>query len=204
MSVERVERSGKPRYRVRWREAGSNRAKTFDRKGDADRFDTEIRQRRQAGMVIDIDAGRERLADFGREWWGSYAAHNLAPATLEVYAGLWDKHVLSELGGYELRELTAENLTRYRGELTAHGVGDPTIRKDVGAPTRRSRARCRVGENSDQPGAASEEAATEARTICSAALSPAGRGDPDGLPPPWEAGGRQPDLSDGVWRTTSW
>ena len=46
MSVERVTReSGRRVYRVRWREHGRNRARTFDRKTDAAVWDREIKRR---------------------------------------------------------------------------------------------------------------------------------------------------------------
>ena len=74
-------------------------------------------------------AGKETLADFATEWWALYAVPNLAPKTLKVYADLWDRYVLPRLGGYRLRNLTPEVLARFRADLAAAGVGDPTIRK---------------------------------------------------------------------------
>lgn len=46
MSV--VKRNG--RYQVKWKEpSGWRRSRTFDRKGDADRFDAEVRRRKALG-----------------------------------------------------------------------------------------------------------------------------------------------------------
>lgn len=69
------------------------------------------------------------LATFAEEWWRLYAVPNLAPKTLNVYADLWDRYVLPRLGGYPLRNLTPEVLARFRADLAASDVGDPTIRK---------------------------------------------------------------------------
>ena len=56
---------------------------------------------------------------------------NLAPNTLRSYASLWDAHVLPRLGGFPLRELTPELISRYRTDLAAAGVGEASIRKTL-------------------------------------------------------------------------
>ena len=132
MSVEKVTRkSGATVWRIRWREAGRNRARTFDRKGDAVRFETDVRRRQQTGDLPRLDGGRESLAAFGETWWTTYALPNLAPKTRQIYADLWDRHVLPRLGGIELRELTPEMIASFRADLSAAGVGDPTVRKTL-------------------------------------------------------------------------
>jgi integrase len=132
LSVERVRRaSGAVVWRVRWREAGRNRARTFDRKSDAARFETEIRRRQQTGDLPRVEGGRETLAAFGETWWKTYALPNLAPKTRRVYAELWDRHVLPRLGTVTLRELTPEVVASFRADLTAAGVGDATVRKTL-------------------------------------------------------------------------
>lgn len=130
MSINRkVERSGAVYWVVRWREGGKQRSRAFDRKRDAQVFETEIRRRRQLGDLDQINAGNETLADFAREWWSVYAEPNLAPKTQLVYAGLWDRHVLPHFGGMEIRRITPELVERYQATLRKNGVGEPTIRK---------------------------------------------------------------------------
>jgi integrase len=115
---------------VRWRdELNRERSKVLGTKRDAEAFDAEIRRRKRTGELATMDAGKETLANFAEEWWRLYAAPNLAPKTLKVYADLWDRYVLPRLGGYPLRNLTPEVLARFRADLAAAGVGDPTIRK---------------------------------------------------------------------------
>jgi integrase len=94
-------------------------------------FDAEIRRRRRLGDLDMLDAGRETLADFARDWWKLYAEPNLERATLVGYAGLWDRYVLPRLAGFELRQLTPELLEAFQADLRAAGVGDPTIRKTL-------------------------------------------------------------------------
>jgi integrase len=130
LSVEKVHRRHGAVWRVRWRdELGHERSKVLGRKRDAEAFDAEIRRRRRTGEIATMDAGKETLASFAEEWWRLYGVPNLAPKTLKVYADLWDRYVLPRLGGYPLRNLTPEVLARFRADLAAAEVGDPTIRK---------------------------------------------------------------------------
>ena len=103
MSVERIERKdGSVVWRVRWRQGGRNRSKVLGRKRDAEAFDAELRRKKRTGELAALDAGKETLAEFGEEWWRLYAEPNLAATTLQVYAVLWDAHVLPRLGSYQL------------------------------------------------------------------------------------------------------
>ncbi|CAN5820260.1 hypothetical protein BH18ACT13_BH18ACT13_12860 [soil metagenome] len=132
MSVEKVTRkSGAVVWRVRWREGSRNRARTFDRKADAARFETDVRRRQQTGDLPRLEGGRETLSAFAETWWGTYAVPNLALKTRRIYAELWDRHVLPRLGTITLRELTPEVVATFRADLTAAGVGDPTVRKTL-------------------------------------------------------------------------
>ncbi len=128
MSVERVERKGGAVWRVRWRdEQGRARSKVIGRKRDADVFDAEVVRRKRTGDLDLLTSGRETLADFAEEWWKLYAAPNLAARTLRSYAALWDKHVLPRIGSTRLSAITPELVERFRAELEADGVGDPTV-----------------------------------------------------------------------------
>ena len=108
MSIhKKVLPSGKVTWEVRWRDGGQ-RSRNFARKRDAEAFDSDIRRRRRLGDLELLDSGRETLADFAREWWQVYAMESLEPKTRKVYAEMWDKHVLTSLGGLELRRITPE------------------------------------------------------------------------------------------------
>ena len=109
MSVERVERKdGSVVWRVRWRQGGRNRSKVLGRKRDAEAFEAELVRRRRTGELAQLDAGKEPLAEFGEEWWRLHARAEPGPIDLEVYAVLWDAHVLPRLGSISLRELTPD------------------------------------------------------------------------------------------------
>ena len=46
------------KWRVKWKLNGRQRSKTFDRKGDADRFDAEVRRRKQLGPHLAAELDR--------------------------------------------------------------------------------------------------------------------------------------------------
>ena len=129
MSIERIERKRGAGWRVRWREAGRNRARVFDRKTDAVAFEAETRRHARTGDLVALDAGRQTLQEFAEEWWRLYAAPNLAPTTLASYASLWDAHVLPRLGATRLREIDPQTIARLRADLTSAGVGPSSIRR---------------------------------------------------------------------------
>src|SRR4051812_50158636 len=106
MSVEKVVRkNGDVVWRVRWRQAGQNRAKVLGRKRDAEAFDAELKRRRRLGELGLLDAGNERLFGFPPGWGELYARPNPAESTLRGYAGVWGAHVRPRPGPLELREL---------------------------------------------------------------------------------------------------
>ena len=130
MSVERIKRKGGVVWRVRWRDSGGReRSRVLGRKRDAESFDAEVKRRKRAGDVDVVNAGKQTLAEFVEEWWRLYAEPNLARATLRLYAMLWDKHILPQLGGLRLRELTPERIEEFRARLVASGAGQVSIRK---------------------------------------------------------------------------
>jgi integrase len=130
VSIERVDRASGAVWRVRWRdERGRNRSKVLGRKRDAEAFDAEVRRLKRTRELGKLDAGKQTLADFGTEWWTLYAEPNLARKTLELYAMLWDAHVLPRLGGLALRDLTPETIQHFQVELRSDGVGVVSARK---------------------------------------------------------------------------
>lgn len=94
MSVEKTTRaSGEAVWRVRWRQHGRNRARTFSTKRDARDFDAEVRRQRRAGSMAALDAGAETLGEYVTEVWAVTHAPTLAPKTRLHYASLYDHHL---------------------------------------------------------------------------------------------------------------
>lgn len=109
MIEKRMLDNGRKQYRVQLREGGrgsKQHVKCFDRHGDAVRFETDIRRRRQLEELALFEQSKVTLGEFAREWWKRYASTELARKTQERYASIWDPHVLPRLGGLQLRQLT--------------------------------------------------------------------------------------------------
>jgi hypothetical protein len=129
---KRTLKNGRRVYRVRWRDAGRGsreHVRSFDRHEDAVRFETDIRRRKQLGELAELEAGRETLDEWARDWFRTYARPNLAGHTLDYYARAWDNHILPRLGEYELRRITPAVIVGFADELRRDGIGEPTIRK---------------------------------------------------------------------------
>ena len=132
MSIHKTARkSGRTAYDVRWRdEAGRDKTRRFDRKTDAEKWETEVRRGKQTGDLVSYDGGRITLADFGREWFTNYAKQHLADETCRSYAGSWDRYILPSLGHHTLRRLCADPqvIRDFASELADEKVGPEAIR----------------------------------------------------------------------------
>ena len=113
---------------VRYREGARTRSRSFDRKADAERFDAEVKRRRQLGALASLEAGRETLDEFVVETWAPTHAVTLAPKTRKHYAGLYDHHLSPHLGAIPLRELRADRIARWQAERLAGGAGPAAVR----------------------------------------------------------------------------
>ena len=132
MSVEKVQRRNlEIVWRVRWREHGRNRARTFSTRRDALDFDAERRRARRAGTLSLLDAGAESLDDYVTGTWAHAHAPLLAAKTRHDYASYYDWHVSPRLGHVPLRELTPDAIARLQAELLISGLGHEATRKTV-------------------------------------------------------------------------
>jgi hypothetical protein len=154
MIEKRKLQSGRHAYRVRWREAGRGsreHVRSFDRREDALRFETDLRRRKQLGELAETDTGHETLDEWAREWFESYAQPNLAGHTLAYYARAWDIHVLPRLGELELRQLTPAVVAGFADELRRDGAGDPDHPQGALAPAERPQPSGNPREGPGQP-----------------------------------------------------
>jgi integrase len=130
MSVHAMATQKGKSWKVRWREGDRARSATFDSKRDALDFDAEIRRRKRIGTLAELDAGKQTIAEFAeKDWWPLHAERDLARRTREVYAYVFDAHLLGRVGGIELRAFTAQDGARLRAELEGAGVGPAATRK---------------------------------------------------------------------------
>ncbi|MGI8440816.1 MAG: tyrosine-type recombinase/integrase [Thermoleophilaceae bacterium] len=128
MSVEKVARKTGTSYRVRWREGGRNRARSFGTRRDAQRWDLEVRRRAQLGTLHLLDAGAETLDAYVTRTWAPAFAAQLAPRTRRHYVSLYDHHVAPTMGATPLRSLTPELVARWQADRLAQGAGPVAVR----------------------------------------------------------------------------
>jgi integrase len=124
MSVHR----DRERWRVRWRENGKQRSRSFDRKGDALTFDREIRRRLQLGphLVRELDRSALTLRDFVEGGFRSYAA-TLGEKSRKQYDWALNLH-LRELADEPLLALDVPRLAIHQQFLLDHGRTPNTVR----------------------------------------------------------------------------
>lgn len=129
MSVHEFKRpSGMSAWRVRWRENGRNRARIFDDKMLAQKFDLQLRELRQAGELdIVRRAHTVTVAEAADDWWTHHVEPNLKASTADSYSVLLEDRILKKFGHWRLRQVTPEEIEKWIGELRRKRVGDPTI-----------------------------------------------------------------------------
>jgi integrase len=118
-------------WQVRWREGGrGSRAhkRTFERKRDAERFEREVKRRKELGELALWEQRNRSIHELAREWWAKYAVPNLAELTLDGYEPILAKHVVPRLGDYRVGEVTPEVVADFRAQLESAGVGRHAVR----------------------------------------------------------------------------
>jgi integrase len=114
------------KYKVRWRELGHARARTFRYLRDAETYDAEVKRRLRLGEVGIVDGSRISLDEL-YETWSQVHYRDLAPATVESYVGIWYRHLSKRFGRAKLGELRVPVIQAYVDELVRKGVGQPTV-----------------------------------------------------------------------------
>ncbi len=114
MSVHRA-KGGK--WEVRWREGRRQRARTFDRRTDAARYDVEVRRRRQLGEQVLRPQDVPTFEEFARQWFDRRRASGVARNTLLFDAGLLDNYLLPDLGHLSLLDLRPRRLDQWQHQI---------------------------------------------------------------------------------------
>lgn len=117
------------KWRVKYRLAGKQRSRTFDRKGDATTFDAEITRRRQLGPVLAAELERETMTldEFVRTGFRTHAAA-LSSSSRAKYAWALEKH-LTELLDEPLRTIDVPRVVAHQHHLLETGRSPNTARE---------------------------------------------------------------------------
>jgi integrase len=112
------------RYRGAYRDpAGSIRRKSFDRKGDAERW----ARRQEEDIARDEWQAPELRKITVAEYWPTFlGAKPRRPRTLERYDTLARRHVLPTFGHRVMSSVDADDVGRWLVDMTEAGVGDAT------------------------------------------------------------------------------
>lgn len=115
-------------WQVKYRLDGRQRALTFDLKGDADKFDREVRRRSQLGpaLVRELDRSAMTLDGFVRGPWRAHAA-TLSPASRARSAWALERH-LADLLDLPLVALDVPALAAHQRRMLDRGATPSTVR----------------------------------------------------------------------------
>ena len=118
-SIKVRETTRGPRYDVRYRlPTGEVRTKTFRTKKEAVAFANVTEADKARGELLDPRAGKVTFAKYSADWLDHRPA--LRPRTVDLYRDLLDRHLLPELGRYELSQITPEVVRRWHaGQVKA-------------------------------------------------------------------------------------
>ncbi len=124
-------RSDRPRpWQVRYRDpSGRERAKSFLKKVEADRFAVTVESNKLRGEWTDPHLSRTSVAEWSERWMRTKT--NLKPKTLAGYESNLRVHVLPAFGSHQLRRVDRMSVEEWVTELQTSGLGPSAIRQAV-------------------------------------------------------------------------
>jgi integrase len=112
---------GRPRWRARYRDpSGRERAKSFSRKVDAERFLVGIEDAKLRGAYVDPAAGRIGFGEWAERWYTTTA--HLKPSTRRDYQMLLDHQILPTFADWTPASIDTLAVKEWRAELLAGGL----------------------------------------------------------------------------------
>jgi integrase len=119
---------GRPRWRARYRDpSGRERARSFARKVDAERFLVAIEDAKLRGAYVDPAAGKVPFSEWAERWYKTTAA--LRHTTRRDYRKLLDQQVLPAFGADSLAGIDALAVREWVAGLVAGGLSARRARK---------------------------------------------------------------------------
>lgn len=129
MSIElRRDSKGRARYVVRVREGGRNRARVFDRRQDAKRWEDEVRRRRQLGNVGVLDHERRTVGELFDAWRETHGA-DLSRKSLQMADGCWSSLIAPSFENARLSEVTPLAVEQWARRMLSAGRGEASVEK---------------------------------------------------------------------------
>lgn len=105
------------RYRVRYTDpAGRAQTRSFDRKGEAERYDARVRSDVATGKYIDAAAGQETFRDYAETWRANQVHRESTAKQIETH---FRGHVYDYLGGRQIRAIRHSHIQGLVRHLTS-------------------------------------------------------------------------------------
>jgi integrase len=112
-------------YQADWRDAnGDRRRKNFRTKQAADKYEREMLDQREQGVLP--THGNGTLADFVPEW-KSTQYQTIRPNTIRGYNSALDRHILPAFGEMKLQKIDQRLVQEWVNDLVAEGLSPRTI-----------------------------------------------------------------------------
>ncbi len=120
-----IERKANGRWLARWRDpAGKQRARSFGRKLDADRFLAGVTVDTLQGRYVDPSAGRITVDAFARRWASGQPWRESTRASRESTI---DHQVNPTFGAMELRAVRTSDVQSWVGRMSAAGLAASSV-----------------------------------------------------------------------------
>jgi integrase len=115
-------------WQARYRDpTGRERARTFPRKIDAERFLALVEAEKVRGEWVDPEAGKVTVTEFSERWYATTVA--LKPKTRAGYRSLLDSRILPYIGHLQLRRVDPLVVREWIAELGEDGISASRIRQ---------------------------------------------------------------------------
>jgi integrase len=127
--VDRRNRKGTVRYVARYTDpTGRERAKSFTRRADAQKYLTEIEAAKLNGSYLDPAAGRLTFNQWADQWWQVWSADpDRSPTTLAAADSRLRCHLRPSFGRQRLSEITASSIRQWQYELRGKELEHATV-----------------------------------------------------------------------------
>lgn len=123
-----IDKSPSGRWRARYRDpSGKQRAKTFDKKSDAQRFLAQAETDVVSGNWRDPALEKITYRDWVEEWWATTV--NLRPSTRVRDDAYLRNHILPRFANYELGDFSSREIRRLVSDLVAKDLAPSTVKK---------------------------------------------------------------------------
>jgi len=123
-----IEKQPNGRYKVRYRTPdGKDRAKRFDKKGEAQDFAASVRIDRKRGQFVDPQGGRRRFDEYAREVMDSRL--KLRPSTRARDESYLRSYVLPTFGAIPLGRIQKKGVQAWIRGLEEKGLAPRTVRE---------------------------------------------------------------------------